>query len=478
MDDNMAYPPTTYDTPGGRIDLTSGYEQYRAVFPPQVDAVQVLGNLSDPAKGHHARNGGFSAILADHPYFMFGPIESEGYDKTPFGIISNAAARALEPREDPLLTTYYAIEPNGYTPPLLGLTENEVKFEHETGLEVIISTDGGLAEGRPGSGNGCVWFQKTIREKRDGLPPRNFYHGTGVAPVKVDITGKLLGRRVLGDTVIFKEHEPAFGTFCAINHQGWYYLWGRHINDIYLARVHVEHAFEREYYQFWNGYSFTGDIGMVTPVLSGFTHGVIYPTRLFGHTFGWAFIGNTAWDDYTAMMGAAKDPQGPFQVVPVAFGEKLQENAFNECIYAHPWAFKESLGEILITWSEKWPGGIIAAKFQMQMLHQGAYWTDISLEELQTSISTLAKTHGVLEEIADDHGVLYELESKSFGKAGIKLLGSSAEAVDAAAIAICQRLEVWVRQAMGITEEEKEKEKRTFKNGFGLFSRSKNRDRK
>ncbi|EDN07952.1 hypothetical protein I7I51_04105 [Histoplasma capsulatum] len=361
--------PVGYDTVCGKISLTAGYEKHKAIFPPKVEAVRVLGNMHDPVKGAHPRNVGRSSMLAGIPYYVFGQVANVSTDGYAFGTVSNAVARALEPLTDPLPTTYVSVERNGFIHPFLGLTENEVKYQHDTGMHIIISIQGGICEGELGSGKGCVWFQKLIREKKDGVTVRNYYQGTGVAPVKVDgVTGELLNKRVFGEDVLFEKHEPAFGTFCSAVDNQWYYLWGRYCEDIYLARVSLLHPFERDYYQFWNGYSFTGNIKMIAPVLTGYSHGTIYKTQLFGHTYKWAFIGSTDWEDSAVMMGAANDPQGPFEITQVASGEKLRETGtFAGCVYAHPWAYDESLGEIFVSWREQWPGGIIGAKVQLQM---------------------------------------------------------------------------------------------------------------
>ncbi|EQL30818.1 hypothetical protein RJZ56_007214 [Blastomyces dermatitidis] len=469
MDDSIPL-PIGYDTVVGKITLIAGYENHKAIFPPKVEAVHILGNVRDSNKGAHTRNIGRSSMLAGIPYYVFGQVANVSNDGYAFGTVPNAIARAAEPFTDPLLTTYVSIEENGYIHPFLGLTENEVKFEQDTGLKVIISIQGGICEGELGSGKGCVWYQKLIREKKDGVTIRNYYQGTGVAPVKVDgVTGELLNKRVLGEAILFEKHEPAFGTFCSVMHNQWYYLWGRYCEDIYLARVSLLHPFEREYYQFWNGYSFTGDIKMIAPVLTGYAHGTIYKTQLFGHNYQWAFIGSTDWNDSAVMMGAASEPQGPFEITQIASAENLLDTgAFSDCVYAHQWAYNETVGEVLVSWREKWPGGIIGAKFQLQMLHQGAFWKDISLDDVQTCISTLAKTRNELVDIASAHGVFYELDSKGFGKVNIRLLGGSAKAVDDAALEICKQVETWARQALGLEEREA---KKTFKNAFGLMKR-------
>ena len=40
---------------------------------------------------------------------------------------------------------------------------------------------------------------------------------------------------------------------------------------------------------------------------------------------------------------------------------------FMYCMYPHPWAFNEEEGELLVTWSENWPGGVVGAKVKLSM---------------------------------------------------------------------------------------------------------------
>ncbi|PGH12426.1 hypothetical protein AJ79_04262 [Helicocarpus griseus UAMH5409] len=474
MDDMIINPPTTYETACGPITLTDGYEKHRAMFPPKIEGVQILGSVRDPQHGSHPRKVGCSSMLAGIPYYTFGNVACSKFDGTPVGTVYNAVARALEPFTDPLLTTYVTTDIDGHVYPLLDLTEGEKNLEEETGIKTIITTNGAPVEGRMGSGKGCIWYQKTLRQMKDGLKEHDIYQGTGIAPVKVDgVTGELIGKRILKETLLFEQHEPAFGTFCTARDKEYFYLWGKHGVDIYLARVSVYHPFERPFYRFWNGFAFVPDINMVSPVLTGYAHGVIYPSKLFGHDFHWTFVGNTSWEECTVMMGAAKDPWGPFQIMQIATGDVLKASEhFTGCIYAHPWAFKESVGELLISWSEKWPRGILGAKFQFQMLHQGAFWKDISLAEVETCISNLVKTREELFDMAKAKDVYYELDTKGFGKVTIKLLGGSAQVIEYVAQGICKELAKWSRQAMGMGIEEK----KTFKNAFGLAKKLRHKD--
>ena len=37
------------------------------------------------------------------------------------------------------------------------------------------------------------------------------------------------------------------------------------------------------------------------------------------------------------------------------------------CVYPHPWVFGDNNGELFVTWSEQWPGGVIGAKIKFEM---------------------------------------------------------------------------------------------------------------
>lgn len=82
----------------------------------------------------------------------------------------------------------------------------------------------------------------------------------------------------------------------------------------------------------------------------------------------YVFIGVNRWADSGIMMGCSKSLEGPFEMFKVAEATGIDhKDNYMYCIYPHPWAFKEVDGELMVTWSEHWPGGVVAAKLTFQM---------------------------------------------------------------------------------------------------------------
>ncbi|KAK2750769.1 hypothetical protein FQN55_001779 [Onygenales sp. PD_40] len=453
----------SFHTECGKLMLTSGKEEYRAIFPPKVEDVRILGTLSDQDKTNHPGTSGYSSTFGGSPYHIFERIARTGDGNAELTTSFNAAARVPDPEENPTHSTYVSIEPNGQINPFLELTESEKELERKGNTKVILSVQGGLCEGVDGSGKGHVWFRKTLRQK-DEFTTWDIYQGTGVAAVSVDrTTGKLVAERAEEGSLLFRQAQPAFGTFCATSHDGWYYLWGKMFADIYLAKVPVNRALEREHYRYWDGYRFTADVRIATPLMTGYDQeydqGMIFPSRLFGHNYQWVFLGNSGKEGCQVMMGAASAPQGPFKMTQITHnsdGRKLLPvEAGTDCIYYHPWAFNERVGQVLLTWSEKDQGGITGARVQFQMLHQGAFWKDISFQDVDGSMSKLIKIRPELVDITDSRGVYYEIDASTwFMKVSVRLVGKTAEIVDEAALEICKQVAVWARQAKGITDEQ------------------------
>ena len=75
------------------------------------------------------------------------------------------------------------------------------------------------------------------------------------------------------------------------------------------------------------------------------------------------------------MVGAATTLEGPWELFPVYTARPLDdgdEYSYMYCIYPHDWAFDEEYGMLMVTWSEHWPGGVVAAKLTFKM---GTYIT-------------------------------------------------------------------------------------------------------
>ena len=67
-------------------------------------------------------------------------------------------------------------------------------------------------------------------------------------------------------------------------------------------------------------------------------------------------------------MGWANSPQGPWKFTHIADAADIGgPEGYKYAMYPHPWAFEESDGELMVTWSEHWPGGVVAAKLTFEM---------------------------------------------------------------------------------------------------------------
>jgi hypothetical protein len=99
-------------------------------------------------------------------------------------------------------------------------------------------------------------------------------------------------------------------------------------------------------------------------------HGAIYRTNMFAPEAGikYAFIGVTRWADNGVMMGCSKSLEGPYEIFKIAAATGIDHpDNYMYCVYPHPWAFKEEDGVMMVTWSEHWPGGVVAAKLIFEM---------------------------------------------------------------------------------------------------------------
>ncbi len=69
-------------------------------------------------------------------------------------------------------------------------------------------------------------------------------------------------------------------------------------------------------------------------------------------------------------MAAAGRLEGPFEKLHVVCVAQrlLGPDGYRYCVYPHPWAFREEDGELLISWCEHWPGGVVAAKVSFEMV--------------------------------------------------------------------------------------------------------------
>ena len=352
------------------------FSKARACYPPRVESVEILGYIKDVNEIGYSRDIGRSSTLGGHCYYVFGDTFNKN-DRGEFvGITSNTVA-IIPDKANPLRTAYMEIQEDGMVNALIPLNESERRLAMQK-VRVILWAFGGIAETRPGLG--WTWYQ--VAEIQDNSTNR--YHGVGLARISViDPWGQLQVVRCkelvyesptnrLGHTqyrdLIFGPEEPRFGSFSSLVHNDHIYLWGDLDGKIYLARVSNYKLTSRDSYEFWDGFEYVRDWQRAIPVLEDIQHGAFLPSHIFGRDRPWIFVGCTKWADSQVMIGAECRLEGPWTLTPLftASGIHRPDN-YMYCMYPHPWAFEEEQGELLITWSEHWPGGVVGAKVKLTM---------------------------------------------------------------------------------------------------------------
>ena len=118
--------------------------------------------------------------------------------------------------------------------------------------------------------------------------------------------------------------------------------------------------------------SFQDNIEKCVPVIGNMQHGQIFPTQMFGEnsTYKWAFIGCAHTGDSKVAFGRAPEPTGPFECFALMDANPLMPLPganFTYCMYPHPWAFKDAVDDLMITWSEgTLQGNVVAARIRLQ----------------------------------------------------------------------------------------------------------------
>jgi len=356
--------------------LARGFDSFRARFPPVVTRSDTLGYLQDRLK-NDPRGGGRSAVIAEHAFYTFQDQTCFSYDGSNLWNVSNTVATVVNP-DDPLASAHLSVRSDGLVSPFITLTEAEEYYQWQSGNRILLRP-GGMCPVIPckridsqyiSDRDGYVWFSKfEVVTKPDGSKQEVFL-GTGAATVIVDReTGEMEARRILGDALLFSSHQPSFGTFSAIAHEDWYYLFGKRGEDVFLARTPAWAPLRRDLMEFWNGYAYEKDISSVMPVLSGQKNGVFLRSRLFGHTHPWVFVGNTRWDgDNHIIIGGAPRLEGPFELCAVTTAEPLYGPSQQiDGVLVHQWASHEREGRLFLTWNQKHPRTVVGANIWLEM---------------------------------------------------------------------------------------------------------------
>ena len=104
------------------------------------------------------------------------------------------------------------------------------------------------------------------------------------------------------------------------------------------------------------------------PVLVDVEHGAIVHTPLFGKAKQFLFVGANKQADNMVQIGVAERPQGPFDLMPICKTMGNIDDVKQKCcIYPHIFASNIPKRELVITWGEHQPGGIMAAKLKFKI---------------------------------------------------------------------------------------------------------------
>ncbi|KAL9012011.1 MAG: hypothetical protein Q9173_003195 [Seirophora scorigena] len=295
---------------------------------------------------------------------------------------------------------------HGFVMPLISPNSDEESFLTAAANEnkrIAFWCFGGVVEVSPGIG--WTWYQKHI------ISPNGHdeLYGVGVARISLNkdsLSGHLSCARMPG--LMFEVSQPLFGSFSALVEGSMVYLWGQKNCDVFLARVRKEYCHQRFQYEFWNGSRYVSKINEAMPVLQDLQQGQIFKSELFGSCLPWVFIGVTKWADSTVMIGAASSIEGPWDIRPLLKAEGITKpDAYQYCMYAHPWAANARQGQLLVSWCDPWPGGVILAKVTFET-HPGTYWATVPLDSCseQTACSV---TNGAAEICRSSHVKYTEL---------------------------------------------------------------------
>ncbi len=116
------------------------------------------------ARGY-SRDIGRSSVFKNHVFVQFGDTFcKDGYGEF-VGVTSHTCAGVGEVGQidDPTLSEYASIQPDGMVDSFIPLTPSDKKFEDDhsdDGARVTLWSFGGIAEDGPGAGRGWSWFER------------------------------------------------------------------------------------------------------------------------------------------------------------------------------------------------------------------------------------------------------------------------------------------------------------------------------
>ncbi|KAL9102345.1 MAG: hypothetical protein Q9163_002495 [Psora crenata] len=344
---------------------------------PTVTEPEILGYLTDVNQIGYSRDIGRSFTLGGRIYHIFGDTFCKNSGGEFVGLVSNTASMVMD-KTKPLESSYLCIEENGMVEPLLPLIDEEIRLQQEQPKQrVTLWNFSGVVEVFPGVG---LMYEKGVEHKDSD--PTHVYHGIGLARITVDSqTGKLCTCRVPG--LLFAEDEPRFGSFSTHIEGDYVYLYSLtpEAGQVVLARVEKCLAHCRDAYQHWNGLGWVqGDWSCSVPMFTDLPQGAVFRTAMFGKGRTYVLVGVSKWGDSKIRLGLAERAEGPWDVREVASAKGINyPNDYMYCIYPHEWATEGEDISLMVTWSEHWPGGVVAARLKFQvddMVAKGPSATD------------------------------------------------------------------------------------------------------
>ena len=359
--DDIASENTASQAPGNESASLTNSAGY-AAYPLRVLRMKILGYIKDVNDISYSRDIGRPFHLFGNTYLYFGDTFCKNANGDFVGCMNNTVA-IVPDKKQPLATSYLEIEEDGMVRPFIPLNEEEVNFEKSGKGQIKLWAFGGVVQ--IDDVTGVTWYQKSIY--REG---HSEYLGTGVALVMPQPQGKLSVQRVAG--LVFGPDEPRVGTFTAILEGSDIYLYGDIFTNgdtnIILARVSRNCISDKGWYRYWNGTEYVKDYNEAVPVMKDLRQGSIIRSRLFGAGRPWIFVGCNKWADSQVLIGASAALEGPWELTAATRAQGIDfpvgGDSWMYCMYPHLWASDEKEAELMVTWSEKWPGGVVAAKLK------------------------------------------------------------------------------------------------------------------
>ena len=330
-----------------------------AIYPPILENIEVLGYLKDKNGIDYPRDIGCSVIIHDEAYFIFGTTVCQDSAGNPAGTTSNTIAY-VENRANCIETEYGEISDDGKVKAFVPLNEEEIRFEKDhADARIVFRMSGGAVDI---SVVGVVWFRIWI----EYLNGEETYLGVGQARLSTYADGKIVVHRL--KPLLFEHNEPKMGSFSTLYYKGHVYLWGDRDGQTILARVNKLHTAVRNAYEYWSGSDWVPHWQDAQPLLHNMAHGAIIHTHLFGKEKPFLFIGVNNRGDSMVQIGAAAEVQGPFQPTAICKATGIDhDEKYKHFIYPHLFASNVPKRELMISWSEQLPGGVIAAKLKFKI---------------------------------------------------------------------------------------------------------------